>query len=94
MTTYSLDWCLKHNVMRLAGVECYRCAAERTQAHRLDAIVETLHIHSGRMDQNFDVLMVIEARLADQAEEIARLKEWVKHLNFKVHVLDPDTDGL
>jgi len=61
--------CYKHDVIRLAGVECYQCAVENAQADRVEAIVETLHIHSHRMDRTFDVLMVLEARIADLEED-------------------------
>jgi hypothetical protein len=63
---YTFERCLKHNVTRLAGAECWKCARERWSVDRFAAIVETLHIHSGRMDENFDLLMALEARIADQ----------------------------
>lgn len=69
-----LEWCFKHQVLRLPGEPCAQCATDAPSADRIAAIVETLHIHSYRIDLNHDVLMTLEARIADQDAQIDGLK--------------------
>lgn len=75
-----MHFCTTHQLLLLASEPCAQCAIEAT-------LREILHAQSRRLDQQFDALMLLEARIADLEAKTLKQDTWLSVLSQRLRTV-------